>query len=207
MKIFVIHGENTLESYSRFSKFSSEAKRRNWEVSDYSLDAVTTPSLFGKERFFVLRDYKLLTKKEIEILIHYSGNLVIYFEGLLPISFLKTLPKDSKIETFELPKIIFKFLESFSLTLFHQLIETQPVELVFNMIGRQIRDLYWVKVDSKTNIFPSWKLAKLRNQAGMFDAEKLAEIISKLSEIDHEVKTGKSDLVTSLDLLIVKNLQ
>lgn len=207
MKIFVIHGENILQSYSRFTKFISEAKKRNWEISDYSIDAATTPSLFGKERFFVLRDYKLLTKADIEILSEYSGNLVIYFEGELPATFLNILPRDTKKELFEMPKVIFKFLETFSLKLFHQLIETQPIEQVFPMIARQVRDLYWVKVDPKSLNYPSWRISKLKSQASKFSKVELAELIGKLSDIDYAVKTGKADLETSLDLLIIKNLQ
>jgi len=207
MKIFVIHGDDTLASYARLTKFTHEAKRRNWEISDYSIEAVTTPNLFGKERFFVLKDYKRLTKSDIRILSNYSGNLVVYFEGELPSSFLNSLPKDAKKELFELPKIIFKFLESFSLKLFHQLLETQPPELVFSMLSKHLRDVYWVKVDSKGSNFPSWKLGKLKSQASKFSEQELRRIIESLSDIDYEAKTGKADLVTALDLLIIKNLQ
>jgi DNA polymerase III delta subunit len=207
MKIFVIHGEDILGSYARLTKFTAEAKKRNWEISDYSIEAVTTPSLFGKERFFVLKDFKLLTKNHINILSKYPGNLVIYFEGELPAAFLNSLPKDAKKELFELPKIIFRFLETFSLKLFHQLIESQPPELVFSMLSRHLRDLYWVKVDSRGSNFPSWKLGKLKSQASKFSEQELGQIIERVSDIDYEVKTGKADIITALDLLIIKNLQ
>lgn len=207
MKIFVIHGENVLESYARLTKFTNEAKKRGWEVSDYSITAATTSSLFGKERFFVLKDFKLLSKNDLKVLEKYPGNLVIYFEGELPAVFLNTLPKDTKKELFEMPKIIFRFLETFSLKLFHQLIETSPVEQVFPMIARHIRDLYWVKVDPKSLSYPSWRISKLKSQGSKYSQEELANLIDKLATIDYEAKTGKANLETSLDLLIIKNLQ
>jgi DNA polymerase III delta subunit len=47
----------------------------------------------------------------------------------------------------------------------------------------------------------------LKYQAEKFGLEKLKQIIGQLSDIDIEVKTSKADLLTSLDLLIVKQLE
>ena len=48
---------------------------------------------------------------------------------------------------------------------------------------------------------------KLKIQASKFGLEKLKQIISELADIDIEVKTSKADLLTSIDLLMVKQLK
>lgn len=223
MKIIVLHGDDTLKSYERLKKFIDTARSRSWEVS--FLDESTAPitenlsaiSLFGSERFFILRDIKKFGKKEITWLNkkykELAGNLIIYHEGELGKTFLNSLP-EPKIEEFKLPKILWSFLEllhpgagASSVRQFHKVIETEPVEFVFTLMARQLRDLYWIKIDSISTGFPSWKIGKLRNQASRFSIEKLQEIIGLLADIDIKVKTGKADLVSSLDLLILKQLE
>src|SRR6185369_4746558 len=91
--------------------------------------------------------------------------------------------------------------------MFHQIIETEAVELVFALIARQMKDLYLVKMDTNSVQIPSWKASKLKSQANAFTAEELKHFISSLADIDIEAKTSKSDLVSSLDLLFVKSLE
>lgn len=169
MKIIILHGEDTLKSYARLKQFIEVAKKRNWEIlyDDISI----TPSLFGNERLTIVRDYKLLQKNTVE------GTLVIYHEGTLPVTFLKTLPIDTKIEEFKLPKLLWNFLDNMSIRSFHEIIKTEAVEFVFIMIA--------------------WKFKK----------DKKYNLISKLADIDYEVKTGKADLISSLDLMFIKELE
>ena len=212
MQIIVLHGEDIGKSYDRLQKFTGEAKKRNWEIlyDDISL----TPSLFGLERLIVIRDYKLLTKKILTSLAKINGTLVIYHESVLPKTFLGLLPKDTKTEEFKLPKLIWSFLENLvpgnsekSVQTFHKIIERDAPEFVFTFIARQFRDLYWVKTDPSSVTFESWKVQKLKGQSQKFGTEKLKEIIEKLSEIDILVKTSKAEIVSSLDLLIIKQLE
>ena len=176
MKIIVLHGEDINKSYARLRKFTDEAKKRNWEII-YD-DISRTPSLFGNERLTIIRDYKLLGKKTVD------GTLVIYHEGTLPITFLKTLPKETKIEEFKLPKMLWNFLDNMSVKSLHEVIKTEAIEFVFIMIA--------------------WKFKK-RYLAS--PSPKVKEIINKLAQIDVDAKTGKADLLSSLDLLFLKNLE
>lgn len=224
MKIFVLHGDDTAKSYERLKKFTDSAKERSWEIS--YLDGSDRPfeenlsntSLFGSERFFILRDFRKLGKKEITWLdkkhADLSGNLIIYNEGVLNQTFVKSLPKDTKFEEFKLPVLIWNFLDTIVpgnpvrlIKQFHKIIEKEPVEFIFTLIARQIRDLYWVKVDPKSFNLPSWRLSKLKVQSSKFTEEQLISLINKMSEIDIEAKTGKADLVSSLDLVILKQLK
>ena len=124
------------------------------------------------------------------------------------------MPADFKLEKFELPKILFTSLESFypgnserAIRLLHDLIKTEAVEMIFFMLSRHLRDLYWISTDPKSPQFPAWRASKLKSQANKFGTERLIQIISDLSDIDIDVKTSKANLLTSLDLLMVKQLK
>jgi hypothetical protein len=212
MKIIVLHGDDTAKSYERLMKFVEAAKKRGWEI--VTDEFPNTPSLFGTDRLIIYRDFSLLTKRDIINFDKFDGTLVIYHDGVLPQTFLKLMPKDFKMEKFDLPKLLFTFLESFypgnslrCLKMLHNLAEFQAVELIFFMLARHLRDLYWVSVDTKSVQFPAWRMSKLKSQAEKFGEEKLKQVISKLSDIDIAVKTSKGDLLTELDLLIVKQLE
>lgn len=224
MKIIVLHGEDTVKSYERLKKFIDTARERNWEVSflDESSQGInenlSIPSLFGAERFFILRDVKKLGKKELTWITknysNLSGNLIIYHEGEIGKTILNGLPKDIKIEEFKLPKLIWIFLENIRpgnskrvLAEFHKVIETEPPEFVFTLIARQFKNLYIAKANLKVSSIQPWLVARLKNQADKFTLEKIIEIIGILAEIDIKVKTGKADLVSALDLLILKQLE
>ena len=184
MNIIILHGEDTHKSYSRLTTFMETAKKRGWEILDFDLSSIQNQSLFGEERFYILRDYKLLTKEEITQLDKYSGNLIIYHSGNIPVTFTKLLPKNTKFEKFDIPKLIFKFLDNITLRSFHEIIKTEPVEFVFSMIAWKYKKKY------TTN-----------------PTREVGSIINKLAQIDIDSKTGKADLTLSLDLLIAKDLE
>jgi DNA polymerase III delta subunit len=224
MKIIVLHGDDELRLHSRLKKFIGIARQRSWEVTYFDNpnlsfeEVLSGSSLFGYERFFILSDVRKLGKKEVSWLnkkyANLSGNLVVYNKGFISSALLKSLPRSTKVEEFKLPVLIWKFLESFipgnsksSIKAFHKIIEKDPPEFIFSLIARHFRDLYWVKVDSASTSFPLWKVVKLKSQAAKFTDQRLREIISLLADIDMEVKTSKADLVSSLDLLILKQLE
>lgn len=223
MKTIILHGEDEAKSYDRLTKFIDTAKARSWEIiylDESKLEIVETisgSSLFPTERFFVLRDFKKLTKKDLDWLNkggkELKSNLVIYHSGVLPVTFLKGLT-DSKVEEFKLPKLMFEFLDSFfpgnaknSLTLLHELIITEPPEFILSLLGRHLRDLYWVKEEEKTLLYPSWRIGKLKEQAKDFDVSRIKEILEILTELDVKVKTTNTQIIPSLDLLIATKLE
>ena len=123
MKIIVLHGENSLKSYERLQVFINVAKKRGLEVERISdkksnvSEFLSKTSLFAQERFFVLDDISLLTKKDGEWLKRknkdLSGTLIIYHNAIVSKTFLKSIPEPDKIEEFKLTKTIWSFLESF----------------------------------------------------------------------------------------------
>lgn len=205
MKIIVLYGDYITKLYERLNRFIEVAKKRNWEIIN---DVVNqTPSLFSKENLTIVRKYNLINKRDIPGIQKATGTLVIYNEGNIPQLFLKELPKDTKIEKFELPKIIWNFLDNISLKGFHEVIKTEPVEFVFSVLSKRFRDLYWVKIDEKSLPYQPWQIGKLKRQAQKYSLETLKEIINKLAEIDIKIKTSKADLISELDLLLISKLE
>ena len=71
------------------------------------------------------------------------------------------------------------------------------------MINFQFRNLLQVKSGAKLRAHP-YVVRKSLRQAGIFSLEELRKIYSKLFEIDCNVKTGRLDPQTALDLLIAE---
>ena len=224
MKIIVLHGDDERKLYGRLTKFTETAKSRSWEVAfldSRSLsirEELSAPSLFGAERFFILRDIKKLGRIETDWLKEKSGdlagNLIIYHEGYIPQATLKSLPKDIKVEEFKLPVILWNFLDGIypgnsakTITKLRMLLEKEAPEFIFTLIAKLFRDLYWARIDAKSLPYPDWRVGKLKAHSSKFTADKLIFLIESLAEIDIKVKTSKADLVSELDLLIIKQLE
>ena len=148
MKIIILHGDDTQKSYKRLTKFIDVAKKRHWEISYIDEDStsfretVSATSLFGNERFFILKNIKKLGEKDIEWLKknhdNLAGNLILYSDSVLNVKTLKSFSKDSKIEEFKLPVLLWSFLDGMfpgqgdqSVRKLHKIVEKQPVEFVF----------------------------------------------------------------------------
>lgn len=211
MKIIILHGDYTTKLYERLTKFIDAAQKRGWEIVNDEINQ--TPSLFNKERLTIVRKYNLITKSDIRNIVKVPGTLVIYNEGTIPQLFLRQLPKETKsghtvvIEEFKLPKLIWNFLDNISVKLLHEVIKTEPVEFVFSVLAKRFRDLYWAKTDLESMIYDSWRKTKLQKQAEKYTTREVVQIINKLAEIDIKVKTSKADLISELDLLLIKSLE
>lgn len=224
MKIILLHGEDTVKSYERLKKFVDTAKNRSWEVVNMDQsptnfeETLSSTSLFGSERFFILRDIKKIGKKESTWLNNkyksIEGNLVIYHEGVAGATVIKNLPSSVVVEEFALPKLIWTFLDSIRpgnstkcLQDFHKIIKRDAPEFVFTLISRLFKDLYWVRVDPSSMIYPQWRIDKLKRQSTGLTSDQLLDIINSLAEIDVSVKTGNGDIVSALDLMLIKQLK
>jgi len=205
MKIIILHGDHLTEVYSRLTKFIETAKARGWEIVNDEIE--TTPSLFGINRLLIFRDFRRITKKDIKNIKQFPGTLVIYNEGIIPAAFLRSLPEDARVERFDLPKTIWKFLDGPDVKLLHQVVKHEPVEFIFAILAKRFRDLYWVISDPKTLPYQDWQIARLKKQAAGYTADKLKQIISELAKIDIEVKTSKADLLSALDFLLITRLE
>lgn len=206
MKIIVLHGDYTTKLYERLTKFIEVAKKRGWEIVNDEISQ--TPSLFNIERLTILRKYNLLSpRKDMPNILKAPGTLIIYNEGNIPQTFLRQLPKETKIEEFKLPKLIWNFLDNISVKLLHEVIKTEPIEFVFSVLAKRFRDLYWIKISPETLNLQPWQLSRLKRQSDKYTTREVVQVINKLAEIDIKVKTSKADLISELDLLLIKSLE
>jgi hypothetical protein len=183
IKIIVLHGDDTEKSYARLTVFINEAKKRSWKITDFSIEELENQNLFGEENFYILKDYKKIDKKIVGKIKKYEGNLIIYNQGFIPAPALKMINPD-KIEKFELPQLLWNFLDNMTTEKFHELLKTQAVEYLLAMMSWKFKQNY------------------LKNPN-----DKNADLIMKLADIDVDSKTGRADLVLSIDLLLSKQLQ
>ncbi|MFZ3301312.1 MAG: hypothetical protein WA152_01205 [Microgenomates group bacterium] len=183
MKTIILHGNDTNKSYNRLQKFIDEAKKRSWKVTDFSMQEIENQNLFGEECFYVLHDYKILDKKTLLKLKNYNGNLVVYSNSKIPAPTLKNLNAD-KTELFELPQMLWKFLDNITVKSLHEITETQPLEYIFSMIAWKLKQNY------------------IKNPS-----EKNADLITELAKIDIKSKTTDAKLSVLLDYFVVKHLQ
>jgi len=220
----IFHGENTALSRQRLNqlieKFRGEVVKLEGEKIALSelQQAVESRSIFGADKLVVIFGlFSRKPSKEKEKLLDYCQkenpqNLIVWEEkkidGRALISF-----KKAKIELFDLPKIIYKFLDSLSpfnkktsLLLFHQCLKKEVPERIFYFLCRHIEQLIIAADLGKRGLknLPDWKKEKLAKQAKAFGLEKLINLYQKLLAIDYQQKTGKSpfSLISSLDLLI-----
>lgn len=225
MKVLVISGDDLTKSWERLKRIIEVAKGRDWEITrigaeqNFSVSEILSSSnLFAKQRLFVIEDGKKLTKKELEWLkknlVKFDGNLAIYFADFVPAGIKSSLSKDTKFEEFKLPKIIFKFLDGIfpgnsksTIILFHKLLASEPPELIFNLIAKRLKELYWVKCAPESLDYPSWRKNILKSQASKFKEKKLESLIAELSEADVRAKSGDANIATLLDLILLSKLE
>ncbi|MCS7092318.1 MAG: hypothetical protein NZM26_03130 [Patescibacteria group bacterium] len=222
MKTVVLHGENTLASFERLSKFIDIAVQRGWEIvrinkAGTSLSqALRSQSLFNNNKLFVVEDIRFLSKKDYDYLkrTDIDANLVIYSDKVLTKNQILSFPKNTKFESFTIPKKIWMFLESIypknaksCLRLFQHVCKNEaPAEMLLALMARQMRDVYLYKMGMGN--LPNWKAAKIISQARKFeDSEIILQILDELAKIDIKVKTSNADLEDELAFLLVQKLQ
>ncbi len=206
MKITLLHGDAIVKSRERFSKIIEKTKEKGYEVVEIEnfSESLTSQSLFNDKVLFVAEKPKLINLEKVT----QDYNLLIWLDKVATAKILKSLPKEANVEKFDLPRIIFKFLDSFypgnaslCIKLLNELSTTQPIELVFSMLGTHLRDMVMLPEN------PSWRKGKLTTQANKFGPEKIKQIINEMAEIDVNAKTSDISLKANLDLLIIKNLE
>ncbi len=223
MNIYIIHGDDEISSREYFLKLIKKQKgneilrfRDNYPGGIGSF--LKSQSLFCDKTLFVLEDLSSISKKELVWLAknvpRLKGNLIIYEKKEIASFILKIFPQNTKFKKFDLPKLIFIFLSMIKpgntqkvLEMLHRVVLIEPPEFVFALLASHFRDLYWAKVDPQTLLYPAWRVGKLKSQASHFSEKKLAKFIKRLAEIDLLVKTSQAQLLSSLDLMFIRELE
>lgn len=225
MKILVIHGDYTIKSYERLHEIINSSKKKGWVVERISVkdslslpERLTAKSLFENKNLYVVDELNSLKKTDFEWLKKksdgFEGHLVLYSAGTVGKRVLNFLPKGYKVGEYKLPKLIWKFLESFypgntkkCLDLFHEVVNINREEFVFVLLAKHFRDLYWVSIDFNSVPYPSWRVGKLKRQVAKLGSRKLKTLIFDLAEIDIKVKTSNTRMLDSLDFFIATHLE
>jgi len=220
----IFHGENTVLSRQRLNgeieKFKGEVIKLEGEQLTLTelQQAVESRSIFGADKLVVVFGlFSRRPSREKEKLLNYCQkenpqNLIVWEEKKIDGRILGNF-KRVKIEFFDLPKIIYKFLDSLSpvnrktsLLFFHQCLKKEVPERIFYFLCRHVEQLIIAADLGKRGLenLPDWKQEKLLRQAKTFGLEKLISLYQKLLAIDYQQKIGKSpfSLISSLDLLI-----
>ena len=222
MNLIVLHGEDTVKSYIRLVSFITSAKKRNFTIirTDWANLEMTlrNEGLFAQKELIILHGIAGAKKSDLDLLKRQkeSGKtIVIYSNTQMTPSQLKKFGADTKVEYFGLPKKLFVFLEAVfpgngvgAFKLLKEVLMTENVQLVFTMLGRHLKDLYWASESPNDIPYPSWRVAKLENQATKFDDSNIiSKLLNKLVAIDYKSKTTSSEISEMLDDFLLMNLQ
>lgn len=223
MKKIIIHGNDYLKSYVRLNYLKDIARQRGWDITiinakDTNLkDTLSLQSLFSKKRLLVIEDIKQLKKEAIISITNYEDPntiLIIYQNELINQNILRSIGKVDKVETYDLPKIIWTFLDSLKpggsgeiISLFHILLNKEPVELLFHMMVQRLKDLFLININIAFEREQSWKMNRLKKQAGLIEKNKIIEILEEFSIADIRSKTSMGDMITLLDFIFAKHLK
>jgi len=225
--MIILHGDNTVLSRQKLKEeievFRVKIKGEvlKFEGNDLLLlnlqQALESASLFGDNHLVVVENlFSGRKNKEKEKILVYlkktnQENLIVWegkkIDGRTLLSF------KAKVFKFDLPLVIFRFLDSLapgnsnvSLDLFHQCLEQDPPELIFFLLAKQIRLLILAVDLGKKGLskMEDWRVGKLIHQGQKFGLRPLIFLYKELLKIDWQQKTGQTpfDLVSQLDLFL-----
>jgi len=224
MKVILITGDDSEKVSLRIKKLIDSAKEKSYIISKIS-DSPTkidnelrADDLFLNKKFILIEKLSLLSNKDLDSinknLIHDNLVLCVITENAVPASKIKYFGKDLKIESYTLPKIIWKFLDSLksknaknAMDLLNEVVKVEPVELVFHLLSQRFIQLYLAKTKPSELKLQSWQIVRLQSQAEGFSENDIKAMVEKLSELDVEAKTGKGDLRSLLDFFIATQLE
>lgn len=223
MKIVVVQGDDTLRSRERFVQIINGVKSKGWDVVKITSDGKLTlaeqlvsNSLFPEEVLFVIDGIKRISKEEFVWIgknaNRYGGQLLVYSHGKLPATLKNALPKTVKIENYDVPNLIWSFLDSFypgnskkCIELFCKLSKQAPTELIIAMLARQLKEMYSLSQNPSGSDMHAWKASKLKSQAVRFTKDGLVDTINGLSDIDYKSKIGEVNAKHALEFFIIEN--
>lgn len=225
-KIYIFSGEDVASSRKAYVDQIELFKKQNLEIDHIPAKEINEElmenifggiNLFGLSRAIATENFfsgqKSKTKDQaLEKILSFPQSVLISWEEK---EFTKAasikLGKDFIVKNFDLPKVLWKFLDDLSpknktqnLQMLHRIILTLEPHFIFSMIIRQFR-LLILAVDGEVDSLPSWQRGKLASQAKEFGREKLIKVYRTLLEIDTKQKTSSSpfDLSSELDLFII----
>lgn len=163
---------------------------------------------------YISRNKGKIENSAVEKLIQYIGSdlwrmsneldKLLSYNKLIKVENIEFLIKpEVDLNIFEMVDALGQKNKSKALKLFNQHLKKGEDEFyLFSMFIYQIRNLLKVKTGGGKDLHP-FVFKKTQLQAKNFSFEELKKIYRKLLEIDLDVKTGKTDIKTALEMFIV----
>lgn len=177
----IIHGENQIASRAAFIALKKNGQNLNGDSVTLSdvISAISSPSLFGEsttlfiEGLFSARPSGRKTEIIDYLAAHNDLAIVIWEHKDVSVQLKSFDPKTS--QRFDLPKMIFSFMDRPTIELLHKCLESMPVEQVFASLVTRL-----------------------------YKQEKSADL-QKLLELDYKNKTSQLpyDMVCALEIFIL----
>jgi len=222
MSIIILHGDHFTKAYEKLHLLIKDAKGKGLEINRMSagdgvLEKLTSNSLFSTRAIFLIEKIKQASKKDLKWikknLNKIEAEIIIYEPSKLSKTIINSFPKARVVE-FKLPTNIWKFLDAFYpgnsrnvLILLHEIVENDAPEMVVGLLNWRLSDIYIFLKNPKMISYDTWRLRKLENQAEKYDEAKVIKILDLLAKADFEAKLGKTNILTSLDLIIASELE
>ena len=223
--MIIIHGGHQVDAQNKLSQLLETAKGKALEVEKIEAknltvarlsQSLTPSSLFSGSRLVIISGLLSLPqsnnkKKLLEILKKTKNtNLILFEEKAIHPATIKSLPT-SEVHLFKESPLIYKFIDSLNpaspkqaLSVLEEIIKSrQPLEFLFFMLARHVRQLIQIKTPGSLKLAP-WQLGKLSKQSSLFSTDKLIDLHHRLYDIDKRQKTSQvKSLETELKQLIL----
>lgn len=226
--ITIIHGSNQLATRNQLQLIKNKYKEiivldgKNLDQTNF-YQSIESVSLFGEERLVIIENFfgtktdkawfsDYLEKNQVNV------EIVFWEDKDSKSKEIKNLADKAKILNFNIPTLIFKFLDSlapansqYSLSLLEDIFKSEEPEIVFFMLVKQFR--YLILAKENTNQVPSdfkrlapWQIGKITRQASLFPAESMLKIYQELENLDYQIKNGLTaqSLDTLMKYLLIK---
>jgi hypothetical protein len=184
-----------------------------------------TDNLFTEKKLFVFRNMFLfqvtrgkLSQKIEEIMqflssVRETADMVFVDEDSNKIKYYKLYFPKATYHDYKLPGYLFAYLDNLKpgnirkcFEYFQKSIATSPVEILFFMTKRRIKELLQLSSGELKGNYQPWMLGKLKSQAKEWNADKLVQFYSSLFNSEKLIKTGKTPYTTQQSLEIILSL-
>jgi DNA polymerase III delta subunit len=222
--ITLIHGDDTIISRNELNHIRNglsgrEIRMVNGKTADINrlIQTLESPSIFGNDTAVIFENLlsslgrKIKTAGEYcDLLKSASGKgteIILWEDRIVSPGMIGNLGKNIRISLYKLPALVFTFLdnfrpgnEKFLLDVYGKLSVNEPVELLFAMLLRRIRQLIIIKDGILPEGMQIWQSARLTSQAKYFSMEQLTDMYLRLINIEFSIRSGNSPFDTGKHL-------
>lgn len=228
--LYLIHGDQVEAARNKLVELKKEFTAKEIrELSGKNLDpalftqALESSSLFGGDILVVIEGFISSSKKREKMfaatltqIIEASttADIILYEDKEVDKTTLTKLGSNIKIFFYKTPVVIFQLLDSLrpgsaktTLGYLAQVVASEPVEIVFVMLIKRVRQLIQLKDGVTPDGLQSWQAGRLTTQARNFTIEQLIAMHAQLLTTDIAIKTGSSPFtLTQLVEQLIINL-